>query len=96
MVTAMSFVFTGTFCGYEYNGEYIAHLGFDNLLTSVSELLSGLKGTLTPGSFAFLVDSNTFKPIIISQTVVEKIYPERTGMEEQRQGEKVSMARPRR
>ena len=85
MITAVSFVYyNGTFRGLEYNDDYIAHLGFDILLTSVSEWLSGLEGTLAPGSFAFLVDSSTFKAITISQNVVEKIYPERTGMEEHR------------
>ena len=62
----MSFVsYKGPFRGHEYNDDYISHLGFDILLTSVSEWLSGLEETLTPGSFAFLVDSNTFKAITI-------------------------------
>jgi len=82
MVTAVSFVYhTGTWRGQEYNDDYIAHLGFDILLSSVSEWLGDLEGSLTPGSFAFLVDSKTFKAIAISQSVVEKIYPERVGME---------------
>ena len=86
MVTAVSFLYyTGPFRGHEYQDDYIAHIGFDILLTSVSEWLSGLEGTMTPGSFAFLVDSNSFKAITISQSVVERIFPERTGMEEHRQ-----------
>ncbi|KAL3908152.1 MAG: hypothetical protein SGILL_008594 [Bacillariaceae sp.] len=76
--------FTGTFDGYEYNDTYIATAGVDIALASVSSVFGDLENSLTEGSFAFLVDTDTFSAIAISQSVVDKIYPERTGFEPER------------
>ena len=53
-------------------------------MASLSTLLDELEDTLTDGSFAFIVGAQDFSTIVISQSTVEKIYPKRTGMEEQR------------
>jgi hypothetical protein len=76
--------FTGTFDGFEYNDTYIATAGVDIALASVSSVFGDLEDALTEGSFAFLVDTATFSVIAISQSVVEKIYPEKTGFEPER------------
>lgn len=52
-------------------------------MDSVSALFTDLEDTLVQGSFGLLVNT-TLSPIAISQSVVEKIYPSRTGMEETR------------
>jgi hypothetical protein len=75
--------FTGTFQGHDYNDTYVAAVGVDIAVASVSSFLDVLQDSLTPKSFGMLVDSN-FNTIVISQAVVERIYPERTGFEEER------------
>ncbi|CAB9510617.1 acid type B receptor subunit 2 [Seminavis robusta] len=74
---------TSTTTTYWYNDTYIAHAGLDIPMDSVSVLLEDLQDTLAEGSFALLTNT-TLSPIAISQSVVEKIYPARTGWEESR------------
>jgi hypothetical protein len=50
-------------------------------MDSVLELFADLEDTLVVGSFTLLVNT-TLSPVTISQSVVEKIYPARTGFEE--------------
>ncbi|NJK78333.1 MAG: hypothetical protein HC944_06650, partial [Nanoarchaeota archaeon] len=76
--------YTGTFDGYQYNDTYIGTAGVDIALASVSSAFGDLENSLTKGSFAFLVDTQTFSVIAISQSVVEKVYPQYTGNEEAR------------
>lgn len=84
LITAMAPVyFTGTFGNYTYNNTYLASTGLDIAVSSVSTLLDVLENKLTKQSFGMLVDSN-FNTIVISQPVVELVYPERTGFEESR------------
>jgi len=68
---------------YTYNDTYIAHAGLDISMDSVSALFEDLRDSLAKGSFALLTNT-TLSPIAISQTVVEQIYPARTGWEEAR------------
>ena len=75
--------YTGSFRGYEYNDTYVASVGLDISMASISSFLDVLTDSLTPGSFAMLVNSD-LNTIVISQEVVKRIYPERTGMEEER------------
>eukprot|EP00977_Amphora_coffeiformis_P022174 scaffold10570_cov176-Amphora_coffeaeformis.AAC.24 len=85
LITAQAPVyFSGEFRGYTYDDTYIASTGVDISVASLSSLLEDLEDTLTEGSFAFLVDVNDFNIVTISQSTVEKIYPERTGFEEAR------------
>jgi hypothetical protein len=84
LITAMvPMYYTGNWFNYTYNNTYLATIGIDIAIDSVSSLLDELQGTMTAGSFAFLVDSQ-FRIIVISQSTVEKIYPSRTGFEESR------------
>jgi hypothetical protein len=84
LITATAPVyFTGNFMGYTYNDTYVAALGVDIAVSSVSAFLDVLQDSLTASSFGMLVDSN-FNTIVISQEVVNRIYPKRTGMEEAR------------
>jgi hypothetical protein len=84
LVTAMAPVYyTGEWHNYTYKDTYVATVGIDIKIESVASLLSELEGTLTVGSFAFLVDSE-FHMIVISPSTVGKIYPSRTGFEESR------------
>lgn len=76
--------YTGLFDGYQYNDTYIGTAGVDIALASVSSVFGDLENSLTEGSFAFLVDTQTFSVIAISQSVVERIYPQFTGNEDQR------------
>ena len=55
----------------------------DIQVSSVSAFLDVLQDSLTPHSFGLMVDS-AFNTIVISQEVVRRIYPARTGMEEER------------
>ena len=75
--------YTGTFQGHQYNHTYIGGTGVDIAVASVSSYLDVLQGSLTPSSFGILVDSQ-FSTIVISQDVVKKLYPERTGFEDLR------------
>ena len=75
--------FTGTIGDKTYNDTYIASTGLDIGLESMSELLDVLTNRLTKGSFALLVDFD-LNVVVISQEVVERIYPERTGIEDER------------
>ena len=84
LITAMAPIyFTGTFGNYTYNDTYIASTGVDIAVDSTSSLLDILLDRLTASSFAILVDTD-FRSIVISQAVVERIYPSRTGFEESR------------
>lgn len=84
LITAMAPVYiTGKFRGYSYNDTYLASTGVDIAVSLVSTLLDVLENKLTNGSFGILVDSS-FNTIVISQSVVEKVYPPRTGFEESR------------
>ena len=85
LITAMAPVYyTGQWQGYSFNQTYMASTGVDIAVSSVSTLLAELEGTLTPGSFACLVDIERFRIIVISQSTVSKLYPTHTGMEESR------------
>jgi serine/threonine protein kinase len=75
--------YTGEWYDYAYNNTYLATVGIDIAIDAVSGLLDELQGTMSAGSFAFLVDAE-FRIIVISQSAVEKIYPSRTGFEESR------------
>jgi serine/threonine protein kinase len=84
LITAMAPIyFTGTFGNYTYNDTYIASTGVDIAIQSTSSLLDTLLDKMTVSSFAILVDLN-FHAIVISQTVVNRIFPTRTGFEESR------------
>ncbi|KAL3922564.1 MAG: hypothetical protein SGILL_002138, partial [Bacillariaceae sp.] len=86
LISALAPVYyTGFFDGYEYNDTYIATAGVDIALSSVSSVFGDLEDSLTEGSFAFLVDTETFSVIAISQAVVDRIYPELTGNEPERE-----------
>lgn len=75
--------FTGEWRGNQYNNTYLASTGVDIAVSAVSTLLQDLEGTLSEGSFAFLVDMD-FNGVVISQESADRIYPERTGVEESR------------
>ena len=75
--------FSGSFGGYEYDQTYIASTGVDIAVSAVSSYLDVLQDSLTPTSFGMLVDSD-FSTIVISQEVVNRIYPKMTGNEETR------------
>jgi hypothetical protein len=84
LITAMAPVYyTGEWHNYTYDDTYLGTVGIDIKVQSVNSLLSELEGTLTNGSFAFLVDS-AFHMLVISSSTVGKIYPSRTGFEESR------------
>lgn len=84
LITALAPVyFTGAFQGHRYNDTYIGATGVDIAVSSVSSYLDLLQDTLTRKSFGVLVDSE-FNTIVISEDVVKRIYPERTGFEEER------------
>ncbi|KAL9190468.1 hypothetical protein ACHAXT_007679 [Thalassiosira profunda] len=84
IITALApLYFTGTIAGATYDDTYIASLGLDMEVESLSTLLDVLTDRLTKGSFALLVDFD-LDVIVISQEVVEKIYPARTGFEDER------------
>ncbi|CAB9529589.1 Receptor-type guanylate cyclase gcy [Seminavis robusta] len=81
LITATAPVyFTGPFHGYDYNDTFVASLGVDMQVNSVSAFLDVLQDSLTPSSFGLLVDKD-FHTIVISQQVVHRIYPARTGFE---------------
>jgi hypothetical protein len=75
--------YTGAFRGYQYQDTWVGAVGIDIKVDAISEFLSDIQDKLTDGSFGILVDSN-FNTIVISQEVVRRIYPARTGMEESR------------
>lgn len=82
LITAMAPVyFTGIFGNFAYNDTYIASTGVDISVASTSSLLDVLLDRMTASSFAVLVNLN-FDTIVLSQTVVERLYPPLTGMEE--------------
>jgi hypothetical protein len=84
LITAMAPIyFTGSFGGFEYDNTYIGSTGVDIAVSAVSSYLDILQDSLTTGSFGVLVDSD-FNTVVISEVVVKKIYPERTGNEESR------------
>ncbi|CAB9514302.1 activated protein kinase catalytic subunit alpha-1 [Seminavis robusta] len=84
LITAVAPVYyTGRFQGYNYQDTFVATAGIDIKVSDVSAFLDDLQDALTPNSFGLLVDFN-FNTIVISQEVVNRLYPERTGMEEVR------------
>jgi hypothetical protein len=84
IITAMAPVYyTGTWHNFTYTDQYVATVGIDIKIQAIASLLKELEGTLTMGSFAFLVDT-AFHMIVISPETVGKIYPLRTGMEDSR------------
>ena len=84
LISALAPVYyTGTFRNRTYYDTYIASTGLDIVVESVSSLLDVVNGRLTDGSFGILVDMN-LNVIVISQEVVEIIYPSLTGFEEER------------
>ena len=74
--------YTGTVLNETFDDTYIASLGLDIHVDSISRLLD-VATKLSNGSFAILVDFD-LDIIVISQEVVEKLYPERTGFEDER------------
>ena len=80
ITAAAPIYFTGEYHGYTYKDTFIGTTGVDIAVTSVSSYLNVLEDSLTPNSFGVLVDKD-FSTIVISQTVVDRIYPKRTGME---------------
>lgn len=84
LITAQAPIYyTGDWRGNTYNNTYLASTGVDIAVSAVSTLLKDLEGTISEGSFAFLVDID-FNVVVISQESVDKIYPPRTGFEETR------------
>ena len=84
LITATAPVYyTGTFANLSYQDTFIASLGVDIQVSSVSAFLDVLEDSLTPHSFGMMVDSD-FNTIVISEEVVRRLYPIRTGMEESR------------
>jgi serine/threonine protein kinase len=84
LITALAPVYlSGFFKGFQYQDTYIATAGIDIAVSAVSTSLDVLQDNLTPGSFGMLVDSD-FSAIVISQEVVNRIYPKLTGQEEAR------------
>jgi hypothetical protein len=84
MITAMAPVYyTGTWHNFTYTDQYVATVGIDIKIEAIASLVQSLEGTLTKGSFAFLVDT-AFHMIVISPDTVGMIYPLRTGMEDSR------------
>jgi hypothetical protein len=82
LITAMAPVyFTGTFGNFTYNDTYIASTGVDISVALTSSFLDVLLDRMTASSFAILVNLN-FDTIVLSQTVVERLYPPITGLEE--------------
>jgi hypothetical protein len=76
MISAIAPVyFTGNWNGYEYKDEFVATAGLDITLDAIAHVLSSYEDSLTKGSFALLVDTNTFNVVALSQSVVDKIYP---------------------
>ena len=85
LITAMAPIYyTGSFRNFAYDDTYIASTGLDIGVTLVSSLLEVLDDTLTSQSFGILVNAEHFGTIVLTQSVVNKIYPERTGFEKER------------
>jgi len=74
--------YTGSIANKTFDDTYIASTGVDIHIESISRLLDDAT-KLTNGSFAILVDFD-LDVVVISQEVVEKIYPTRTGFEDER------------
>jgi hypothetical protein len=84
LVSAVAPIYlTGTFQGIKYNDSYVALSGLDISLPAISSFLDFLGDRLTVGSFGLLVDAD-FNVIVISQAVVDMIYPKLTGFETER------------
>jgi hypothetical protein len=84
LITAMAPIyFTGNFGDFTYDDTYIASTGVDISVASISSLLDVLLDRMTATSFAILTNMN-FDPIVLSQTVVERLYPPLTGFEDVR------------
>ena len=84
LITASAPVYyNGTFGNYTYNDVYIASTGVDIAVDSTSTMLDILLDKMTATSFAIIVDRE-FHSIVISQTVVDRLYPKMTDSEEYR------------
>ena len=84
LITALAPVYlTGNFGNVTYNETYFASAGVDIAVESTSSLLDTLLDTMTASSFAVVADMS-FHVVVISQTVVERLYPTLTGFEEAR------------
>ena len=82
LITALAPIyFTGTFRDNVYDDTYLASTGVDIAVSSVSSLLDVLEDRLTDRSFGMLVDVDAFNTIVLGQSVVERVYPPRTGFE---------------
>ena len=85
LITALAPVYlTGSFGNVTYNDTYFASAGLDLAVDSTSSLLDTLLDTMTAASFAVLADMTSFHTVLISQAVVERLYPTLTGFEESR------------
>jgi hypothetical protein len=67
--------YTGTWQNYTYDDTFITTMGLSVELDSIARVLDHYEDTLAKGSFALLVDTETFRVASISQSVVRKIYP---------------------
>ena len=74
--------YTGTIANATFEDAYVASTGLDIHVDSISEMLD-IATELTKSSFALLVDFD-LDVIVISQDVVEVLYPPRTGSEVER------------
>jgi len=85
LITAQAPIYlSGSVQGYDYNQTYIASTGLDISVSNMAAFLKDLEGTVTVGSFAMVVSYKDFHTILISQSTVDKIYPEYTGNEDVR------------
>jgi uncharacterized protein len=85
LITAQAPVYyNGTFRGVQYNDTYVASTGVDISVSSLSTILLGLEGTLSPGSFACLLSALDFHIVVVSQSTVHNFCPSLTGNEDSR------------
>ena len=68
---------------FYYDQTYLASTGVDIAVSAVSSYLDVLQDSLTPSSFGMLVDAD-FSTLVISQEVVNRVYPKLTGIEDER------------
>jgi len=74
--------YTGSWYGFDnYNDTYLGLVGIDVSVASLSSRLAELDGASSNQSFGVLVDAS-FQVYVITQYGVDRIYPQRTGMED--------------
>jgi serine/threonine protein kinase len=84
LITALAPVYYNrTFGNYTYNDVYIASTGVDIAVDSTSTMLDILLDKMASSSFAIIVDME-FHAIVISQIVVNRLYPKMTDCEDYR------------